>query len=194
VQRPCGTATDSDPAIWWSNIAQLHQGGDHVDTRRRQRPIAGTYLGCADGVAAQRRDFLLLVSRVLFGWIFISSRWRKLMDIPAFVATMPRRDLPMARLCHPPVEFIGGVFSVIGFVTRSTAMIMLLFIIIATFSSHRYLEFSRVAAGQPEQPLLDGRIDDGWCGSTVHQPRRPPVGRSNTEQKLISAKKCAGLT
>jgi putative oxidoreductase len=63
------------------------------------------------------------------------------MDIPAFVATMPRRDLPMARLCHPPVEFIGGVFSVIGFVTRYTAMIMLLFIIIATFSSHRYWNF-----------------------------------------------------
>jgi putative oxidoreductase len=63
------------------------------------------------------------------------------MDIPAFVATMPRRDLPTARLCRPPVEFIGGVFSVIGFVTRYTAMIMLLFIIIATFSSHRYWNF-----------------------------------------------------
>jgi putative oxidoreductase len=101
-----------------------------------------SYLNCSDGIAAQWQDFLLLVSRVLFGWIFISSGWRKLMDIPAFAATMPRRDLPTwLGYVAPPVEFVGGIFLVIGFATRYTALVILLFVIIATFSSHRYWNF-----------------------------------------------------
>jgi putative oxidoreductase len=100
------------------------------------------YLSHTDGLATQWQDFLLLVGRVLMGWIFISSGWRKLMDISGFVATMPRRDLPMwLGYVAPPVEFIGGIFLVVGFATRYTALVMLLFVIIATFSSHRYWNF-----------------------------------------------------
>ena len=53
-----------------------------------------SWLTRSDGLAAQWQDFLLLLGRVLLGWIFILSGWRKLMDIPGFVASMPRRDLP----------------------------------------------------------------------------------------------------
>ena len=67
-------------------------------------------LSRADGLAAQSQDVLLLLGRVLLGWIFVQSGWRKLMDIPAFVATMPRRGLPdVLGYIAPPVEFIGGV-------------------------------------------------------------------------------------
>jgi putative oxidoreductase len=98
-----------------------------------------SFLNCTDGLAAQWQDFLLLVSRVLFGWIFISSGWGKLMDIPAFVATMPRRGLPtFLGYVAPFVEFIGGVLLVAGFAARYTALVLLLFLIFATFSSHRY--------------------------------------------------------
>ena len=48
-------------------------------------------LSYTDRLAAQWMDFLLLVGSVLMGWIFISSGWRNLMDIPGFVKTMPRR-------------------------------------------------------------------------------------------------------
>jgi uncharacterized membrane protein YphA (DoxX/SURF4 family) len=41
-----------------------------------------SYLGHTDWIATQWQDFLLLAGRVLMGWIFISSGWRKLMDIP----------------------------------------------------------------------------------------------------------------
>src|SRR5262245_4796244 len=61
------------------------------------------------------------------------------MDIPAFVATMPRRDLPgFLGYVAPFVEFVGGILLVVGFATRYAALLMLLFVIIATFSSHRY--------------------------------------------------------
>jgi putative oxidoreductase len=98
-----------------------------------------SWLTRSDGLAQQGQDFLLLLGRVLLGWIFILSGWRKLMDIPAFVATMPRRDLPtFLGYIAPFVEFIGGILLVVGLATRYAALLMLLFVIIATFSSHRY--------------------------------------------------------
>ena len=60
----------------------------------QDRKLPASWLTWTDGLATQWQDFLLLLGRVLLGWIFILSGWRKLMDIPAFVATMPRRDLP----------------------------------------------------------------------------------------------------
>jgi len=100
------------------------------------------YLGYADGIAAQWQDFLILIGRVLFGWIFILSGWRKLMDISGFAATMPRRDLPVwLGYIAPPVEFVGGILLILGLATRYTAVVMFVFLIIATFSSHRYWNY-----------------------------------------------------
>ena len=97
------------------------------------------WLTCTDGIAAQWQDLLLLAARVLFGWIFVMSGWRKLMDIPGFVASMPRRGLPdVLGYIAPFVEFIGGIFLLVGFATRYTALVMLIFLIIASFSSHAY--------------------------------------------------------
>jgi putative oxidoreductase len=96
----------------------------------------------SDGIATAWQDFLLLVGRVLIGWIYIQSGWRKLMDVPAFVKTMPRRDLPeFLGYVAPPVEFIGGIAIVLGFATRYAALLILLFTVIATFSSHRWWNF-----------------------------------------------------
>jgi putative oxidoreductase len=96
-------------------------------------------LSYADRLAAAWQDFLLLAARVLVGLIFVQSGWRKLMDIPAFVATMPRRDLPgFLGYVAPPVEFLGGLAILLGFATRYAALMILIFTIVATFSSHRY--------------------------------------------------------
>jgi putative oxidoreductase len=98
-----------------------------------------SWLTCTDGIAAQWQDLLLLVARVLFGWTFVMSGWRKLMNIPEFVATMPNRGLPdFLGYIAPFVEFIGGVLVIAGLATRYASLLLLLFIIIAAFSSHRY--------------------------------------------------------
>ena len=105
-----------------------------------QSHAAMSYL---DGAATAGQDFLLLAGRIMIGWIYVESGWRKLMDIPAFVATMPRRGLPSVMgYIAPPVEFLGGLAVLFGFATRYTAVLMLLFTIIATFSSHRYWDFT----------------------------------------------------
>ena len=96
-------------------------------------------LSHTDKLATQWQDFLLLIARLLIGWIFVQSGWGKLMNIAGFVATMPRRGLPdWLGYIAPPVEFIGGVLIIAGLATRYTALVMLLFVIIASFSSHRY--------------------------------------------------------
>ena len=108
-------------------------------------------LSRADGLAAQSQDVLLLLGRVLLGWIFVQSGWRKLMDIPAFVATMPRRGLPdVLGYVAPPVEFVGGLLILFGVATRYAALLILLFTIIATFSSHRYWDFADAAQRQQQ--------------------------------------------
>jgi putative oxidoreductase len=111
-----------------------------VETSTPQSPWI---LSQVDGVAARSQDVLLLLGRVLLGWIFVQSGWRKLMDVPAFVAAMPRRGLPdFLGYVAPPVEFIGGLMILFGVATRYAALLILLFTIIATFSSHRYWDFA----------------------------------------------------
>ena len=96
-------------------------------------------LSYADRLAAQWQDFLLLAARVSVGWLFMNSGWRKLMDVAGFVKTMPRRGLPdFLGYVAPPVEFLGGLLLILGLATRYVTLLMLLFVIIASFSSHRY--------------------------------------------------------
>lgn len=96
-------------------------------------------LSYADRAALAWQDFLLLAARVLVGLIFVQSGWGKLMNIKAFVATMPRRGLPdFLGYVAPPVEFLGGLAVLLGVGTRYAALVLLLFTIVATFSSHRY--------------------------------------------------------
>jgi putative oxidoreductase len=98
-----------------------------------------SYLCSADGIASKGEDVILLAGRILLGFIYVQSGWRKLIDMAAFVQTMPRRGLPdFLGYIAPPVEFFGGLFMIFGVATRYTSLVMLLFLIIASFSSHRF--------------------------------------------------------
>src|SRR2546428_4171793 len=93
------------------------------------------------------QDFLLLVGRVLVGWIFVRSGWGKVMDLGAFAATMPGRGLPTwLAYVAGPVEVVGGAALILGLFSRWAALLMLAFTVIATASSHRYWEFTDAAA------------------------------------------------
>ena len=37
-----------------------------------------------------------------------------------------------------PAEFVGGLFLILGFATRYTVLVMLFFLVVASFSSHAY--------------------------------------------------------
>ena len=98
-----------------------------------------SWLTLADGVAVESRDLLVLAARVLMGLIFVMSGWGKLTNISGFVATLAPRGLPeFLGYIAPFVEFGGGLLLIFGLATRYVSLLMFVFLIIATFSSHRY--------------------------------------------------------
>ncbi len=104
-------------------------------------------LSCTDGLAASTADIVLLIGRILLGWIFVRSGYGKLFNVEAFAATFPSRGLPpFLAYIAVPVEFFGGIALILGLATRYVVLVMIIFMLVATFSSHRYWEFTDLAA------------------------------------------------
>jgi putative oxidoreductase len=98
-----------------------------------------------DGFAAKSYDELLLVARVALGTIFVLSGYIKLTGLAAFSASLAARGVPAAWLWGPvgaAVEFVGGLLVVLGLGARYAALLMILFVIVATAISHRFWEFA----------------------------------------------------
>jgi putative oxidoreductase len=103
-------------------------------------------LSGVDGMAASNSDVILLIGRIFLGWIFVRSGYGKIFDIPAYAATFPARGLPtFLAYTAVPAEFFGGIALILGLATRYLVLVMVIFMLVATFSSHRYWEFTDVA-------------------------------------------------
>jgi putative oxidoreductase len=101
-----------------------------------------------------RHDFALLVGRVMMGWMFVDAGFRKLTGMDAFIASLANRRVPYANVLGwigGAVEFIGGVAVLLGAWTRCAALMMIIFVIVATAISHRYWEFAEAAARRTQQ-------------------------------------------
>jgi putative oxidoreductase len=90
-------------------------------------------------VAELTRDPVILMGRLMLGWLFFMSGWGKLMNYGATVASLINRGVPdwLAHLA-PAAEFLGGTLLIVGLATRYAAVLILVFTIIATFIAHRY--------------------------------------------------------
>jgi len=97
---------------------------------------------------------LLLLARILLGGIFVISGYAKLMGLSAFAASLESRGVPAApvmAVIGASVEFFGGLAVVLGVEVRYAALLMIAFVIVATGISHRFWEFSDVAARRMQQ-------------------------------------------
>ena len=95
------------------------------------------------------QEFLLLVGRVLMGWIFVESGWRKLMGMDAFITSLVNRRVPYPAVLGwigAPVEFFGGLALVLGAATRWATLLIIVFTIVATLIGHRYWELTDALA------------------------------------------------
>jgi putative oxidoreductase len=116
-----------------------------IDMRndRSSHPV----LSHTDGLATSTSDILLLIGRILLGWIFVRSGYGKLFNIAAYSGTFPVRGLyPWLAYIAVPVEFFGGLALMLGLATRYVVLVMVIFMLVATFSSHRYWEFADLNA------------------------------------------------
>jgi putative oxidoreductase len=96
-----------------------------------------------DRSAAASSDLVCLLGRILIGGIFVQSGFGKLMGLDAFAAGLARNGIPgaVAQVLAPigaAVEFVGGLAIVFGLMTRYAAVLMILFVIVATLISHRF--------------------------------------------------------
>jgi putative oxidoreductase len=114
-------------------------GLDHKQSTYSSHPL----LSYADGIASSWSDIIILAGRICVGWIFMQSGFRKIWDMAAVAKTYPARGLPefMAYVATP-IELFVGLFLIIGFATRYAALVILVFTIVASFSSHAYWTFT----------------------------------------------------
>jgi putative oxidoreductase len=101
-----------------------------------------------DRFAAQAQDALLLAASVLLAAMFIQSGFAKLMNVDGFSASLASRGVPLAEvwgIVGAGVEFFGSLAVLLGVKTRSAAVLMALFVVVATLISHRYWEFAEMA-------------------------------------------------
>jgi putative oxidoreductase len=103
-------------------------------------------LSYADRLATISADIVLLIGRILVGWIFVRSGYGKMFNIEAVAAGYMSRGVPMIfAYLAVPVEFFGGLALIFGFATRYAAIVMAIFTVAATLTSHRYWEFADAA-------------------------------------------------
>jgi putative oxidoreductase len=95
-------------------------------------------------LAAQWHDVVALLGRLAMGWIFVSSGFGKLSDVAGFAGVLAKRGVPAPSLLGwigAIVEFGGGLLIIFGLKIRYAALLMVLFVIVATLISHRYWEY-----------------------------------------------------
>ena len=82
---------------------------------------------CTDGIAASTSDTLLLIGRVLLGWLFLYSGWGKLFGgIDGFIGYLKNLSVPAPEVFSwigALVEFIVGVTLILGLGTRYAALL-----------------------------------------------------------------------
>lgn len=101
-----------------------------------------------DTLGSGLSDPLLLIARVLLGYIFLLGGWSKLLGLAGFAAYLDRHGLPASyplAVLGAGVEFLGGLALIFGIVTRFAALALIAFTLVATGIAHRFWEFDEAA-------------------------------------------------
>src|SRR5271156_6088757 len=79
-----------------------------------------------------------LFARIVVGWVFLWSGWGKLNNLPAVIENFAGWHIPLPQILAPfvsGVEFFGGIFLLLGFVTRISAGALAVTMIVAIVSA-----------------------------------------------------------
>ena len=115
-----------------------------------------------DRCAVSGHDVVALVGRLAMSWIFLSSGFAKLTNVAGFSAGLAKDGVPMPTFMGwlgAIVEFGGGLLILLGLKLRYAAVLMILFVVVATLLRHRYWEF-------PAEALIAQRTNF-WKNVTI---------------------------
>ena len=102
------------------------------------RRILDGLLGWPERVASHLGWLAPLFARIVVGWVFLWSGWGKLNNLPAIVENFAGWHIPAPHLLAPfvsGVEFFGGIFLLVGFMTRISAGALGITMIVAIASA-----------------------------------------------------------
>jgi putative oxidoreductase len=102
------------------------------------------YARCFDGISYLRSPFLLFV-RLYWGWQLIESGWGKLHHLDKVTEFFTSLNLPMPGITAVAIsslEFFGGIFLAIGLVSRLTALVLTINMLMAYITADREALFS----------------------------------------------------
>jgi putative oxidoreductase len=97
--------------------------------------------GFLDRLAAKGGSLFMLLGRLALAAIFVPSGFQKLAHIDSFAHNLAARGVPMSGLMAVVgacVEFFGSLAVAFGFRTRSAALLMAVFTLVAGLISHRF--------------------------------------------------------
>ena len=104
----------------------------------------------ADGFVARSSDTILLIVRIVIGWLFLTNGWLKLMNISGAVNYLTNLHVPNAGFWVWPAtlaELVIGITLILGIATRYASLFTFVYLIIATTLAHRYWEYPAAQAG-----------------------------------------------
>ena len=79
-----------------------------------------------------------LFARIVVGWVFLWSGWGKLNNLPAMIENFAGWHIPAPHILTPfvsGVEFFGGIFLLLGLLTRVSAGALGITMIVAIASA-----------------------------------------------------------
>jgi putative oxidoreductase len=88
------------------------------------RQLADWLIGWPERVARHLTWLGPLFARITVGWVFLLSGWGKLNNLPQVTENFIGWGIPFPRLLTPltsGIEFFGGLFLLLGFLTRISA-------------------------------------------------------------------------
>jgi putative oxidoreductase len=109
-------------------------------------------LSCVDNFATSSTDVLLLVGRILMSYLFLSAGFGKLTNVVGTAAYFTALAVPSPSVMSYLVgalEVTVGVALILGLATRYVAIVIFIFVLIATAFAHRYWTY--VAEAQRAQ-------------------------------------------
>ncbi len=100
--------------------------------------ILDAFIAWPERVARHLGWLAPLFARIVVGWEFLWSGWGKLNDLPTLIGNFAGWHIPAPHLLGPfvsGVEFLGGIFLLLGFMTRISAGALGITMIVAIASA-----------------------------------------------------------
>jgi len=108
------------------------------------QPISQSLLSGADRLAAKSADVLILIGRIMLAWVFVGVAYGAIINFTGSVAYFTSQKLVPPELwtwIALLIEILISVSLILGIGTRFGAILVFVFVVVATAIAHRYWEY-----------------------------------------------------